>query len=163
EGGARVGFGLDAAGLNESQDALTDLRLGLVLQRQAGWDRHQVTAADMLALATHGGAPALGVDVALGRLEPGDPADVRLVDPRPPPCWSIAAGCTARPTSARSRRPRRSSCAAPPPPTSSTCSSAAGWSSRGERPWASTRLPSRGGLPDRSSVPTDCSPPRMDC
>jgi 5-methylthioadenosine/S-adenosylhomocysteine deaminase len=80
DGGARVGFGLDAAGLNDTQDALTDLRLGLVLQRQAGWDRRQLTAADMLALATHGGAPTLGMDVALGRLEAGYQADVVLVD-----------------------------------------------------------------------------------
>ncbi len=80
EGGVRVGFGLDAAGLSESQDALADLRLGMVLQRRPGWDRRQVTARDMLALATHGGAPALGMDVALGRLEAGYQADVVLVD-----------------------------------------------------------------------------------
>jgi 5-methylthioadenosine/S-adenosylhomocysteine deaminase len=80
DGGARVGFGLDTAGLNETQDALTDLRLGLILQRRPGWDRRQVTPSDMLALATHGGAPALGMGVALGRLEPGYQADVVLVD-----------------------------------------------------------------------------------
>ena len=34
----------------------------------------------MLALATHGGAPALGMGVALGRLEAGYQADVVLVD-----------------------------------------------------------------------------------
>ncbi|MBI2087784.1 MAG: amidohydrolase family protein [Deltaproteobacteria bacterium] len=80
DGGVPVGFGLDAAGLNDTMDFLTDLRLGLLLQRRPGWDRREVTASDMLAMATHGGAAALGMGTALGRLEEGFPADVVLVD-----------------------------------------------------------------------------------
>ena len=80
DGGARVGFGLDAAGLNDTMDMLTDLRLGLLLQRRPGWDGRQVSAADMLSIATHGGAAALGMGTSLGRLEAGYLADVVLVD-----------------------------------------------------------------------------------
>lgn len=80
EAGARVGFGLDAAGLDDRMDMLTDLRLALLLQRRPGWDRREVTAGDMLAIATHGGAAALGMGTAIGRLEPGYQADVVLVD-----------------------------------------------------------------------------------
>lgn len=78
--GVAVGFGLDAAGLNDDMDFLTDLRLGLLLQRRPGWDRREVTAGDMLAMATHGGAAALGMDSAIGRLEEGSPADIVLAD-----------------------------------------------------------------------------------
>lgn len=80
DGGMKVGFGLDAAGLNDDMDMLSDLRLGLLLQRRPGWDRRRVTEADMLAIATHGGAEALGMSLALGRLEEGYAADVVLVD-----------------------------------------------------------------------------------
>jgi cytosine/adenosine deaminase-related metal-dependent hydrolase len=80
EAGARLGFGLDAAGLDDRMDMLTDLRLALLLQRRPGWDRREVTAGDMLAIATHGGAEALGMGTAIGRLEPGYQADVVLVD-----------------------------------------------------------------------------------
>jgi guanine deaminase len=79
-GGVRVGFGLDATGLNDTQDYLTDLRLDLLLQRRPGWDRRAVTAADLLGMATHGGATALGLGSTLGRLEPGYQADPVLLD-----------------------------------------------------------------------------------
>jgi len=79
-GGVPVGFGLDAAGLNDTMDFLTDLRLGLLLQRRPGGDRREVTASDMLAIATHGGAAALGMGPAVGRLAEGCPADLVLAD-----------------------------------------------------------------------------------
>jgi cytosine/adenosine deaminase-related metal-dependent hydrolase len=78
--GVQVGFGLDAAGLNDTMDLLTDLRLAMLLQRAAGPDARPVTAADLLAMATHRGAPALGMRVPLGRLEEGYQADIVLLD-----------------------------------------------------------------------------------
>lgn len=80
DGGVRVGFGLDAASMSDTMDLLTDLRLGLLLQRRPGWDRREVTANDMLAMATHGGAASLGMGASLGRLEEDFLADVVLVD-----------------------------------------------------------------------------------
>jgi cytosine/adenosine deaminase-related metal-dependent hydrolase len=80
DGGMRVGFGLDAAGLNDTMDMLTDLRLALFLQRRPDWGGREVTTADLLAAATHGGAAAMGLSVPLGRLEEGYAADVVLVD-----------------------------------------------------------------------------------
>jgi cytosine/adenosine deaminase-related metal-dependent hydrolase len=80
DSGVALGFGLDAAGLNDTQDYLSDLRLALFLQRRPGWDRRVVTAADLLGMATHGGAAALGLGSSLGRLEPGYRADVVLID-----------------------------------------------------------------------------------
>jgi 5-methylthioadenosine/S-adenosylhomocysteine deaminase len=79
-GGMRVGFGLDAAGLNDTQDYLSDLRLAFFLQRRPGWDRPQVTADDLLAMGTYGGAPALGMGSSLGKLEAGYQADLVFVD-----------------------------------------------------------------------------------
>jgi 5-methylthioadenosine/S-adenosylhomocysteine deaminase len=78
--GVRVGFGLDAAGLNDTMDLLTDLRLAMLLQRGAGPGAQPVTPADLLGMATHGGAAALGMGTSLGRLEEGYQADVVLLD-----------------------------------------------------------------------------------
>jgi cytosine/adenosine deaminase-related metal-dependent hydrolase len=80
DGGMKVGFGLDAAGLNDDLDMLTDLRLAHFLQRRPGVEVREVTPADTLGMATHAGADALGLSVQLGRLEHGYAADVVLVD-----------------------------------------------------------------------------------
>jgi cytosine/adenosine deaminase-related metal-dependent hydrolase len=80
DSGVQLGFGLDAAGLNDTQDYLTDLRLALFLQRRPGWDRRVVSPTDLLAMATHGGAAALGMGSSLGRLEPGCHADLVLIN-----------------------------------------------------------------------------------
>jgi 5-methylthioadenosine/S-adenosylhomocysteine deaminase len=78
--GVRLGFGLDAAGLNDTMDLLTDLRLAMLLQRAAGPSAPPVTAKDLLGMATHAGAAALGMSPSLGRLEEGYQADVVLLD-----------------------------------------------------------------------------------
>jgi 5-methylthioadenosine/S-adenosylhomocysteine deaminase len=80
DAGVRVGFGLDAAGLNDAQDILTDLRLGLLLQRRPGWTGRPVAPTEMIGLATQGGSTALGRSAPIGRLEEGYRADVVLVD-----------------------------------------------------------------------------------
>jgi cytosine/adenosine deaminase-related metal-dependent hydrolase len=80
QAGAHMGFGLDGRGMNDTEDMLTDLRLGLLLQGRPGWDTGSVTAEDMLAMATHGGAEAIGAGAKIGRLEDGFQADMVLVD-----------------------------------------------------------------------------------
>jgi 5-methylthioadenosine/S-adenosylhomocysteine deaminase len=80
DAGVPVGFGQDGADFNDQQDMFTDLRLGLRLQRQPVWGRREVTAMDMLAMATRGGAPALGLSHSIGRLEEGYQADLVLLD-----------------------------------------------------------------------------------
>jgi len=58
----------------------TDLRLRMRPQPQPVWGLRDVTAADMLGMATHGGAVALGLPTPIGQLEEGFQADVVLLD-----------------------------------------------------------------------------------
>jgi 5-methylthioadenosine/S-adenosylhomocysteine deaminase len=78
-----VGLGTDSAASNDSQDILKELYLAAVLHR---WPAGSEPAWQALELATIGGARALGLDDAVGSLEPGKRADLILLkiagDPR---------------------------------------------------------------------------------
>ncbi len=90
--GLRVGLGTDGPASNNDLDLWEELRLAALLARVQSGDAEAVPAATALALATRGGAEALG-RADLGALEPGrradlirirtdDPAFVPLVDDR---------------------------------------------------------------------------------
>jgi 5-methylthioadenosine/S-adenosylhomocysteine deaminase len=77
--GLRVGLGTDSPASNDDLDLWEEQRLASLFARQRGADATALTAADVLRLATAGGADALGRD-DLGRLRAGAWADVVHVD-----------------------------------------------------------------------------------
>jgi len=86
--GLRVGLGTDSAVSNNSLDLWEEMRFALLLQRAAREDVEAVTAAQVLRLATLGGAEAMGLSSEIGSLTPGKQADliaVRLDQPHAVP------------------------------------------------------------------------------
>ncbi|MCD2186292.1 MULTISPECIES: amidohydrolase family protein [Actinomycetospora] len=77
--GLRVGLGTDSPASNDDLDLWEEQRLASLFARQRHADATALTAADVLLLATAGGADALGRD-DLGRLRPGAWGDVVHVD-----------------------------------------------------------------------------------
>jgi 5-methylthioadenosine/S-adenosylhomocysteine deaminase len=77
--GVAVGLGTDGPASNDDLDLWEDMRLAGLLARLATGDATAMTAADLLLLATRGGADALG-RTDIGALEPGRWADVVHVD-----------------------------------------------------------------------------------
>jgi len=77
--GLRVGLGTDGPASNDDLDLWEEVRLAALLARLAERDPTAVSATAALALATRGGAAALGRD-DIGVLAPGRWADMVLLD-----------------------------------------------------------------------------------
>jgi 5-methylthioadenosine/S-adenosylhomocysteine deaminase len=77
--GVAVGVGSDGAASNNTLDMLEQLRLAAMLQKHALRDARALPAGAALALATAGGARAVGQAAELGQIGPGALADVILV------------------------------------------------------------------------------------
>ncbi len=73
--GAPVGLGVDGVASNEVGGLLPELRQALYTARQRTGRAGDLLPADVLGMATEGGAACLGRD-DLGRLEPGQRADL---------------------------------------------------------------------------------------
>jgi 5-methylthioadenosine/S-adenosylhomocysteine deaminase len=73
--GVRVGLGTDGPASNDDLDLWEEMRLSAMLARLSTMDSAALTAADVLLLATRGGAEALGRD-DIGVLAAGRWADV---------------------------------------------------------------------------------------
>jgi len=78
--GVRVALGTDGAPSNNTLDLFAELRTAVLLARAVGRDARALPAFDALALATLGGARALGLDEDVGSLEVGKRADLIAVD-----------------------------------------------------------------------------------
>ena len=77
--GCRVAMGLDGLGFDEDDDALREMRLAHTLHRGWGYDS-TMSAAQLWAFAArHGRRSVLGIDGG-GRIAPGEPADLLLLD-----------------------------------------------------------------------------------
>src|SRR6266480_1123178 len=77
--GCRVGIGADGAPCNNRLDAFEEMRLAALIQKpRLGPDA--LPAAQVLELATLGGARALGLDAEIGSIEPGKLADLVVLD-----------------------------------------------------------------------------------
>jgi cytosine/adenosine deaminase-related metal-dependent hydrolase len=77
--GLRVGLGTDSAVSNNSLDLWEEMRFALLLQRAKLEDVEAVTAAQVLRMATLGGAEAMGLSSQIGSLTPGKHADIIAV------------------------------------------------------------------------------------
>ncbi len=76
EAGVTVGLGSDSVASNNRMDLLEEARLALFAQRARSGSWETPAAADVLELATIGGASALGVAAVVGTLEAGKQADL---------------------------------------------------------------------------------------
>ncbi len=74
--GVPVGLGTDSMASNTRMDLLEEARLALLTQRARLGSFSAPTAADMLEMATIGGATAMGMDDQVGTLEAGKQADL---------------------------------------------------------------------------------------
>lgn len=79
--GIRVGLGLDG-GTNDTSDMFNNMRAAVGLQRAVTQNPVVYpTVADVLRLATRGGAEVLDMDDRIGSLAPGKQADVIVLNP----------------------------------------------------------------------------------
>lgn len=79
--GLTVGLGLDEAGINDDRDMLQEMRLALRAHRVPGMMDDEVpSCAEILRMATEGGAATTPFGASIGRLDIGRLADVVLFD-----------------------------------------------------------------------------------
>ncbi|MBI4409863.1 MAG: 5'-deoxyadenosine deaminase [Gemmatimonadetes bacterium] len=97
--GVEVGIGADGAPCNNTLDAFLEMRLAALLQSTVAGPG-ALTAADVLEMATLGGARLLRLEQEIGSLEVGKRADVIAVDLTGPHCQPAedddAAGVASR-------------------------------------------------------------------
>jgi len=74
--GVVVGLGSDSMASNNRMDLLEEARIALLAQRARARSSESPSAADVLALATIGGAAAIGIADVAGTLEEGKQADL---------------------------------------------------------------------------------------
>ncbi len=78
----KVGLGIDG-GTNDTTDMFNDMRAAVGLQRAVSTDPTRFPQpADVLRMATLGGAEALGLDAEIGSLTPGKKADLQVINPQ---------------------------------------------------------------------------------
>jgi cytosine/adenosine deaminase-related metal-dependent hydrolase len=79
DAGVRVGLGVDGSASNDAGHLLSEARMAMLLQRVHG-GADAMSARDVLATATRGGAEVLGRIGELGSIEPGKRADLAVWD-----------------------------------------------------------------------------------
>jgi len=77
--GCRVAMGLDGLAFDEDEDALREMRLAYALHKAKGFDIH-LPRADLFRLATGHGYFAVTGNKDGGRVAPGAPADLLVLD-----------------------------------------------------------------------------------
>ena len=80
--GMTVSLGCDGAASNNSNNMLEVLKTTALLHKVSAMDPQAMTADEVLAMATIGGAKAIGMDSEIGSIEEGKRADFFLFDPR---------------------------------------------------------------------------------
>jgi len=78
--GVRIALGSDGSASNDSQDMFSVLKAAGLIHNQQEEYRRWPQAKELFALATHGGAMALGYESDLGVLQVGKLADIVLLD-----------------------------------------------------------------------------------
>ena len=77
--GCRIAMGLDGLAFDEDEDALREMRLAYAVHKARGFDI-QVPRADLLRFAFEHGRFAVTGQADSGRIAPGAPADLLLLD-----------------------------------------------------------------------------------
>jgi 5-methylthioadenosine/S-adenosylhomocysteine deaminase len=102
--GIDVGLGSDSVASNNRMDLLDEARAALLFQRARLATHEALSAADVLELATLGGARALGLASEIGSLEVGKAADLAAFDIGPVgPTFDPAAAAIFALSGARAR------------------------------------------------------------
>ncbi|MEO0821475.1 MAG: amidohydrolase family protein [Pseudomonadota bacterium] len=78
--GVNTAMGMDEAGINDDRDMLQEMRLVLNAHRVPGMDDSVPTMAQVLRMATAGGAATTAFRGRIGTLEEGQGADLVLID-----------------------------------------------------------------------------------
>ncbi len=78
--GVNVAMGMDEAGINDDRDMLQEMRMVLRAHRTPGADDSVPTMAQVLRMATSGGAATTPYNGRIGTLEVGKAADLVLID-----------------------------------------------------------------------------------
>jgi cytosine/adenosine deaminase-related metal-dependent hydrolase len=79
EKGINTAIGLDEAGINDDRDMLQEMRMVLRTHREPGMDYRAPTMAQVLRMATIGGARTTPYGTRLGTLQVGKAADMVLI------------------------------------------------------------------------------------
>ena len=85
--GVTVALGTDGATSNNNLDMLEEVRLASFLQKLNRMDPTVLPTRQVLALASQGGAAALGQADTLGKIEPGYKADLAIFNTTAPHWW----------------------------------------------------------------------------
>ena len=85
--GVTVALGTDGATSNNNLDMLEEVRMASFLQKLNRMDPTVLPTRQVLALATQGGAAALGQADSLGKIAPGYKADLAIFDMNAPHWW----------------------------------------------------------------------------
>jgi cytosine/adenosine deaminase-related metal-dependent hydrolase len=80
EAGVTVALGMDANTLDDDEDMFGEMRLALRLHRDGRLGTPALRPADVLAMATEGGARLMLREGSVGRLDPGFEADIVVMD-----------------------------------------------------------------------------------
>ena len=80
QAGVNLALGTDGAASNNDLDMLSEMRTAALLAKSVAGDPAAVTAAQVLSMATLGGARALGLGEDIGALTPGRWADIIAID-----------------------------------------------------------------------------------
>jgi len=78
--GINIGIGTDGAASNNRLDVLNETRIAALLAKGTSGDASTLPAHQALAMATIGGAKALGLDTRIGSLIAGKSADIAAID-----------------------------------------------------------------------------------
>ena len=78
--GICLGMGIDEAGINDDRDMLLEMRMLLRLSRIPGMDDAPFTPAEVLRIATEGGAATTPFKGSIGALRPGYAMDCVVFD-----------------------------------------------------------------------------------
>lgn len=80
DAGVNVALGTDGAASNNDLDMLSEMRTAALLAKGVAADACAAPAAQILRMATYGGAKALGMETELGSLSSGKLADIVALD-----------------------------------------------------------------------------------
>jgi len=78
--GVKVGLGTDGCASNNNLDMFQEMDTAAKLHKVHQGDPALSSAREIAAMATYGGAAALGMTAVLGSLEPGKKADIIIID-----------------------------------------------------------------------------------